>query len=222
MQSKMKLTSIDLVKIIESPESEDILGAFRSRTFRKGEVLASPEDTENFVFIIREGRARIFMSSPSREFMLSILSKGDIYSTHTRATCQALEDGMMYTCPILKFKDIATKHSEFTMTMVKVLGELLSSTFSIIDGFAFRDTALRLTLFLYEEALHSGKEENGGRYLELTLTVEQIAQVIGSSRQLVSTLLNDMYKSGLVERRGRGKFFIPDMERLHKESQLPL
>lgn len=221
MQSKMKLTSIDLVEILESPEHSDILKAFRSRTFLKGEVLASPGDNENYVFIIREGRARVFLSSPSREFMLSILSQGDIYSTHTRATCQAMEDGRMYICPVRDFKKIAAEHSEFTLTMVKVLGELLSSSFSIIDGFAFRDTELRLTLFFYEEALHSGVEQDGGRYLELTLTVEQIAQIVGASRQMVSTLLNEMYKSGLIERRGRGKYFIPDMERLNKESQLP-
>ncbi|MEZ7195214.1 Crp/Fnr family transcriptional regulator [Pseudodesulfovibrio karagichevae] len=221
MQSKMKLTSLDLVEILESTENENILIAFRSRTFLKGEVLASPSDNENCVFIIREGRARVFLSSPSREFILSILSKGDIYSTHTRATCQALEDGSMYICPVRDFKRIASEHSEFTMTMVKVLGELLSGAFSIIDGFAFRDTALRLMLFFYEEALHTGVEQEGGRYLELPLTVEQIAQIVGASRQMVSPLLNDMYKSGLIERRGRGKFFIPDMERLNQASQLP-
>ena len=222
MHSKMKLSSIDLVKIIESPESGDILKTFKKRSFRKGEIIASPQDNTNFVFIIKEGRARIFMSSPSKEFMLSILSKGDIYSTHTRATCEALEDGMMYICPAPEFTQIAAEHSEFTAIMVKVLGELLSSSFSIIDGFAFRDTELRLTLFLYQEALHSGVEEDGGRYLELTLTVEQIAQIVGASRQMVSTLLNEMYKSKLIERRGRGKFFIPDMERLYNASQLPL
>ncbi len=222
MQSKMRLTSLDLIKIIESPENKNILKAFHARSFLKGEVLASPDGKENNVFIIREGKARIYLSSTSREFMLSILSPGDIYSTHTRATCRALENGSMYVCPVHEFKKIAAEHCEFTLTMVKVLGELLSGSFSIIDGFAFRDTELRLTLFFYEEALLSGVDQDGGRLLELTLTVGQIAQLVGASRQMVSTLLNDMYKSGLIERRSRGKFFIPDMDRLQAASQLPL
>jgi len=128
----------------------------------------------------------------------------------------------MYVCPVRDFKKIAAEHSEFTMTMVTVLGELLSGSFAIIDGFAFRDTELRLTLFFYEEALLSGVDMDDGRHLELTLTVEQIAQIVGASRQMVSTLLNNMYKSGLIERRGRGKFFIPDMDRLQAAAQLPL
>jgi len=218
----MKLTSLDLIEVLEAPGHEDILKAFNTRKFRKGELLSTPDDDINHVFIVKEGRARVFLTSPSREFMLTILSPGDIYSTHTRATCEALEDGVMFVCPVKMFREIAVRHSEFTMTMVKVLGELLSSSFSIIDGFAFRDTELRLTLFLYEEALTSGRAQDGGTLLNTTMTVEQIAQIVGASRQMVSTLLNDMYKSGLLEKQGRGTFFIPDMDRLYKATQLPL
>ncbi len=221
MQSKMKLSSIDLIEVLEAPEHADIMKAFRIRKFRKGEILNSPDTEENYVFILKEGRVRIFLSSPSREFLLSILSPGDVYSSHTRASCEALEDGSMFVCPVNEFHRIAVSHSEFTMTMVKVLGELLSSSFSIIDGFAFRNTELRLALFLYEEALSNGKEGDGGVILETSLTVEQIAQMLGASRQMVSTLLNGMYKSGLIEKVRRGTFFIPDMEKLNKAAQLP-
>lgn len=219
MRSKMKLTTLDLVKIIESPENESLLSAFRTHSFCKGEILATPSNDEDYVFILREGKARVYLSSSSREFMLSILSPGDIFSTHTRATCQALEDGSIYLCPVNEFQKIAVTHTEFTMTMVKVLGELLTSSFSIIDGFAFRDTEKRLTLFLYEETISSGVKDGEGMLLDTTLTVEHIAQIVGASRQMVSTLLNDMYKSGLVERRGRGIFYIPDIKKLRVAAQ---
>jgi DNA-binding IclR family transcriptional regulator len=46
--------------------------------------------------------------------------------------------------------------------------------------------------------------------------MEQLAQLLGASRQTVSTLLNDMVRAGLMEKRGRGSYFIPRLEALER------
>ena len=70
--------------------------------------------------------------------------------------------------------------------------------------------------FILREARESGVPENSGLLLKLDLTTEQLAQVVGATRQTVSTLLNDMVRAGLMEKRGRGEYFIPNPEELER------
>jgi CRP-like cAMP-binding protein len=96
--------------------------------------------------------------------------------------------------------------------MVRILGNMLKSTFGIIDGLVFGDASTRLADFLLSVA----KDEEGKRLARLGMTGEQLAQHIGSTRQTVSTLLNDMVRSGILLRVKRGVFEIVDESRLEE------
>lgn len=102
----------------------------------------------------------------------------------------------------------------FNRTMVRVLGKILQNAFSVIGGLAFKDIYARLMAYLLKEAQESGIPVDGGPELELNLTIEQLFQILGATRQTVSTLLNNLVREGLVVKRGRSKWFIPDLDAL--------
>ena len=155
------------------------------------------------------GRVRVYLGYEEKEFNLGILTKGDIFSTHTGTFVQALSDAVVLMTDVKTFRQRMVGDPEVTKAMVRVLGNILKTSFSIIDGLAFKDVNSRLVALLSNEARrHGTATDDGGVQFQIDLSVEQIARLVGSTRQTVSMLLSDLVKAGLIERPERGRFVI--------------
>ena len=214
----MKFTGVNLLDELERPELADLRAVFGGRSVSKGEVVFRPDGVDDLVFVVAKGRVRVYLAYEDKEFTLAILNPGDPYSTHSGCYVQALEDAELLVTDVRSVKRCMEEIPLFTRTMVRVLGHILRNSFSIIGGLAFKDIYSRLMDYVLNEARTSGTPENGGRLLKLDLTIEQLSRLMGASRQTVSTLLNDMERAGLMEKRGRGVYFIPDLEVLEREA----
>lgn len=212
----MKFSGINLLDELARDELAELRALFKERTFKKGSVIFTPEEEDNLVFIISGGRVRIYLAYEDKEFTLGILNPGDIYSNHAGCYVQAFDDASLLLTDVQSVKTMMSAVPLFTRTMVRVLGHILQNAFSIIGSLAFKDIYNRLTVYILTEARDSGTPEGDGVFVTLDLTIEQLSQVMGASRQTVSTLLNDMVRAGLVEKRGRGQFYIPNMNDLER------
>lgn len=215
----MKISRINLLDILGKEEFADLAATLNRRKFDRGEIIYHPYEEENLVMIVARGRVRVYLSCEEKEFTLAILSAGDIYASHTRAFVSAMEDTELLVTGMDTVSRRLTDIPEFTGAMVHVLGNMLSNSFSIIEALAFKDTAGRLSGLLVSEARQTGAPEGKGIRFHLNLTVEEVAKVVGASRQTVSSLLNGWIREGLIEKRGRGDYFIPDPDRLEKEGE---
>lgn len=211
----MKLLEENLLDHLQRKEFADLYASMTRKSYSKGAFICQPEATENQVFIVAKGRARIYLGYEDKEFNLGILSKGDIYATHTRAFVQALEDIEVLTTDVMTFGQKMLDDPEITKAMVGILGSMLRNSFTIIEGLVFKDVNSRLVSLLTNEARRHGTPgENGGVIVQIDLSVEQIANLVGSTRQTVSTLLNDLTREGHITRLERGRFLISDPDKL--------
>jgi CRP-like cAMP-binding protein len=211
----MKFLTENLLDHLQRPEFTELRSVLSTRRYTKGSYICQSEADENLVFIVAGGRVRVYLGYEDKEFNLGILGKGDIYSTHAGTFVQALEDAELLMTDVMTFRRRMVGDPEVTKAMIRVLGNILKSSFAIIDGLAFKDANYRLVALLANEARRHGiKVENEGIRIDVDLSVEQIARLVGSTRQTVSTLLNDLIRAGLIERLGRGKFIIPDLTAL--------
>ncbi|PHR27442.1 MAG: Crp/Fnr family transcriptional regulator [Desulfotalea sp.] len=210
----MKFLEENLLDHLQRPEFAELLSSLSVKQFSKGSFLCQPGQKDNFIFILASGRVRVYLGYEEKEFNLGILTKGDIYSTHAGTFVQALENTDVLMTDVTTFRREMAKDSEVTKAMVRVLGNILKTSFSIIDGLVFKDANSRLVAFLTGEARRHGIKEDDGIRVTIDLPVEQIARLVGSSRQTVSTLLNDLVRAELIIRSGRGTFVIPDISLL--------
>lgn len=219
----MKFAEINLLTELEKPEFKDLREAMNERRFVATEMIADPScpaddiTKPDFfaagnVFIVKEGRLRVFLSAEGKEFTLSILEVGDIYTCHTGTFVQAITSGVLLTTSLSVFHTYMRDIPQVSKVMVRILGNMLKSSFGIIDGLVFGDASTRLAGFL----LSIAKEEDGKLMARLGMTGEQLAQHVGSTRQTISTLLNDMVRSGILVRIKRGVFEIADVARLEE------
>ncbi|WP_198003953.1 Crp/Fnr family transcriptional regulator [Thermosinus carboxydivorans] len=154
---------------------------FQEHRFSKKAILYSPNNEKNLVFLVKSGRVRVYLAYEDKEFTLSILEAGDIYSTHTRAFTQAMENTTILVTDVRNFKKIIAEIPAFGLNMVNVLGDLLKNSITIINGLVFKDTHLRLVEFLVQAAKDRGVTVEQGIKLELGLTTEEIALILGAT-----------------------------------------
>jgi len=217
MPTRMKITDINLIEALESPEYQELYDIFQERRFGKKTIISMPENEENLVMLVRSGRVRVFLSYEDKEFTLSILEQGDIYSSHTRAFTQALdEETVILVTGTKKFAQMITRFPQFSLIIVKVLGDLLKNSITIINGLVFKETHSRLAEFLVQAAKDKGQVVGKEIKLNLGLNIEEIATVLGATRQTVSVLLNDFYKSGILKKESRQTLIIKDIDTLEQ------
>lgn len=218
----MRLTETNLLHDLAKPEMASVRKVFSVRSHPKGALIFQPNEQSNGIFIVKSGRARVYLAYRDKEFTMAILDAGDVYATHTRAYVQALDDLELLVADVADVRSFLYSTPSLTMAMISVLGDLLAHAFSVIDTLAFKDVRNRLLEFLAYEARRmphckectacGGCEEGG--MVSLGLNTEQLATIIGSSRQTVSSLLNALARDGVIQLKGRGIICIPDLTAL--------
>ncbi|MDH3348940.1 MAG: Crp/Fnr family transcriptional regulator [Desulfobulbaceae bacterium] len=207
---KTQLSKNNLLIELEKPEYSSILNQFHERTFPKNSLIYGPDHEEDLVLIVKKGKVRLYISYEDKEFSLAILKAGDLYTTHTRTFLSALEDVKLLVMPVNRFYTFMTSHQIFSQTIIATLGKLLKQSFSIIESLIFKDVTQRIVEFLLYEVNHHGHRNEKGVTVEIDLTTEQLASVVGASRQTVSTIINDLVRSDVVVKINRKTFLVPN------------
>ncbi len=210
----MKFLEENLLDWLQRPELAELRAAFSVLVVGKNNFLCQADSADNSIFIITRGRARLYLGYEDKEFNLAILAPGDIYSTHTGAYAQAMEETEVLVMDARTFRRHMLSNGEVNRAIIKVLGNVLKSSFGIIEGLVFKDASCRLLSLLLTEAKRQQPTRDGAVVLHINLSVEQLARMVGSSRQTISTQLNRLIRQNLVQKQGRGAFVIPDIAAL--------
>lgn len=211
---KTRLMDVNLLDVLSRPEHAGLREDFHTRSFAAGATVFEPRHSDNLVFIVASGSARIYLAYGGKEFTLSILKPGDIYTSHTRASVEAIEDLEVMIIPTDLFANHLTDHPALTKTMVHVLGDILYNAFGIINSLAFKDIPRRVTELFLAAIQEHGRKTDDGLVVELRWTTEQMASIVGSTRQSVSETLSRLDKDGFIERQGRGVYLVRDLDGL--------
>lgn len=190
-----------------------LLQGFHQRSLIEGELIGSPGGSRNSVFIVRSGRIRVFLAFEDKEYTLAFLEAGDIYSTHSGAWLQADRPGEVLVGDTALMLRTLGELPGAVPIVIRVLGQTLASSMQIIEDLAFRDVEGRLARFLDGMQARKGRPVEGGIRLELDLNTEDIARLLGTTRQTVSSLINRLAREGIPSRHRPGLIDIhrPDL-----------
>jgi len=173
---------------------------FTEYSFARKEVVFYPDKYNQFILLVLEGRIRVYLSYPmGKEFTLTILNPGDVYSGHTRTFGQAMEPVKVLAIPMNVFKDMLKKIPNLVFGLAAVLGDALKGSMDVIERLVFEEARVRLTSLLIDWAREHGVSTREGIVIKLDLTREEIASIIGSTRQTLANLFKDLTSQGFLE-----------------------
>lgn len=225
--SNCKLCIIRELNSIKSLSKEEIIKFSEHKDtidFKKGDVLFSEGTTLNGVYCIKEGICKMSrLSENGKEQIVKFIKKGDMLGYRSvlgeesvTLTATALND--LKTCFIPKSTVFETMKNNptFSLEMTKTVCNDLRDANIIITNMAQKHVKERLadTLLMLKDTF--GVDEEG--VLDIVLTREELASVIGTATESAIRLLSEFKKKGLIVLKGKKIKIIGELE-LHKISQ---
>ncbi len=185
--------------------------AAQRRAYARGDTIFSPAEHPEYVYLLEEGVVRLLTVSPNgQELTLEYVRPGDLFGTVSVMTgsarevfAQATTAAKILRIPKTAFLKAVRAADSVLHEVTKQMGQRLIRARSRMEDLVFRDVRSRLARILLSLAEEHGRETDRGLALGLPLTQAEIATLIGSTRQSVSTFLREMKSRRLVEHRGR-------------------
>lgn len=180
----------------------------RYKEARRGEQIFFTDDTTDRIFILKRGAVKIVqVDRLGNEVVKDVLGDHDLFG-HLPATGRArsevefavalTDDVSICTFNRVDFEQVLTRDPQVSLRLASHIGGKLRALEQKYDSLVFKDVRTRLLEFLqrYSELLSAEREADGA--VPNLLRQEDIAQLIGCSRQTVAELLGTLEREGLV------------------------
>jgi CRP/FNR family transcriptional regulator, cyclic AMP receptor protein len=176
------------------------------RHYRAGSVLISEGDEGDSLFVLLEGRVKVYTSNDAgRELVLTTAGAGEILGEVSLDGGRRSASVMALTpcrCAVVRGADLRlflARHPGFAHHLIlKLIGRVRRLTRSARQ-LALDDVYTRVAALLEEMAVDNGQ---GQRTLPERLTQQEMADRIGSSREMISRVLKELVQGGYVDQRG--------------------
>jgi CRP/FNR family transcriptional regulator, cyclic AMP receptor protein len=169
----------------------------KRRTFRAGEVIFHRDDPGQVLYMIKEGKVKICIISPDgQEVSLAVFGKGEYFGEFSlldglpRSTdAVALEKVECHTLQRSDFHNAILKNPKIAILVMEALTKRLRNTDQMVEDLIFLDVYGRVAKKLLELAdAHGVKVEDGVR-IDIRLTQQELASMVGASRESVNKVL---------------------------------
>jgi CRP-like cAMP-binding protein len=201
---------VDSIFIYLSPEEMEQLN-LRSipHRFKKGEVLYHEGRRINGVYFVEKGIVKIFKTGfDGKEQILMFARHGDIIGYRSVlanelacTTAKMIEDGLLCFIPADLLLEFVKNNTSFSYEIMKMACKELGSANQYITDLAQKSVRERLAEILLHLADKFGISENN--QLNIILTREELANIVGTATESVIRLLSEFKHSGLIELQGR-------------------
>lgn len=219
MVSVIRPTAVELFAGIPEPEKNRIARLFSERRYAEGARIFSEGEPADAMLIVEEGFVRLVsVSNTGAETILHILKRGEIFGelffAEERRAFDAIAgtDVVVTVIPRRSFEKVLATVPVAARNFIRLLSRRLVRVEQGYAGFGHTSSYQRLGKMLLRLGAEHGVPTPGGRLIQLRLTHEDLAKLIGTTRETVSTQMNRFRRMGLVKRQGR--HLLVDSERL--------
>ena len=234
MGSKVPLVPIDQEVIRKAPlftalddaASASLLANMVSVKIAKGTILFAEGDGGDQLYVIAEGKLKLGTSSgDGRENLLSILGPGEMFGELSlfdpgprTSTATAVTDAKLLSLGQEKLLPWLVENPKVALQLLARLAQRLRRTNEAVGDLVFSDVPGRVAKALIDLGERFGKKTDEGLFVHHDLTQEELAQLVGASRETVNKALADFAGRNWLKLDGRA-VLITDFERLSKRSK---
>jgi CRP/FNR family transcriptional regulator, cyclic AMP receptor protein len=190
-------------------------------TYKKDQFIYMPDDSATHIYMIVNGRVKIgHYLENGDEMVTAILTKGEIFGElamageeKRRDFAQVMEEATI--CPLTteELKALMYENKELSFKILKLIGLRIMKLERKLELLVFKDARTRVVEFLKDAAAWKGVRIGFETMIQTRLTHSDIAALTGTSRQTVTTILNDLKQKNLINF-NRKQILIRDLDKL--------
>jgi len=225
------MSNVSALWYFESVNLYDVLCPHKVKTmaerhtfnyFKKDQFIYFPDEPAQNIYMIAAGRVRIGRYlDDGKEVITAILGMGEIFGElalageEKRSDFAQAMDNNTTVCPLSidELKRLMYDNRELSFKMLKLVGLRLMKLERKLEFLVFKDARTRIIEFIKDSATWKGKKVGSETLVPTKLTHKDIAALTGTSRQTVTTILNELKEKNLINF-DRKKILVRDLANL--------
>ena len=201
------LKQFNFLNTMSEEEMASLSSVLIDNKVRKKQPIYLAGDPGENLYFLKEGRVKISRIDQSgKEFTLTLLEPGEIFGelglfddSPRETTAIALEDSIICMMKRSDFEKYVTNRPELSLKLNKLMGLRLRQIENRIEELLFQDVPSRLARLLLRLLDQHKRETKHGTRINIKLSQQEIANLIGATREMTSTVLNSFKKDGLIK-----------------------
>ena len=183
-------------------------------------VFAKRQDADA-MYIVLSGRIKIYTNSQSKKKKtFAYLKEGEFFGemalvegTTRTASAQAVEPSHLLVIRKNNFQKLLTHDPKLCLYLLQTVSARLRRANEEIEGLLFRNILGRVAKAMLELAERAGETHNGGRLFKEHFTQQELADLVGTTREPLTRALSSLRRAGLIAMH-QGRYSIPSPEKL--------
>lgn len=218
-QLKGLLKGILLFKDLSDDEITPLFNITRKQEFPNQTMIFMHENRMTHVYIIISGKVKIFRNSSSgKEQLIGVKQQGDIFphigffrEGNYPAHAQAIEDTSLLSISIADFESVIKENPYLSIKLFRVLGDQIVDLQQRLEEMTLRGTNERIFLLFrrLSKSSHSSVQPDGWIKLNTRFTNEDLANMIGTTRESVNRMISYLRKEGVIQLKAGDYFICP-------------
>lgn len=213
--------SVNLYNTLCPHKVKAMAGKHTFLNFKREQFIYFLDDKATHIYMIVTGRVKIGRYlDEGKEITTAILSTGEIFGELVlagedtrRDFAQAMDDCTICPLSLEEMKELMYENRELSFKMLKFVGLRLMKLERKLELLVFKDARTRIIEFIKDAASWKGKKVGFETLIQTKLTHQDIASLTGTSRQTVTTILNDLKEKNMINF-DRKRILVRDLEKL--------
>jgi CRP-like cAMP-binding protein len=205
------LRKIPLLEGVAPQKLEELVAQVEIREIPRRQVIYLPGDPGDKVFFINGGRVKCSkVTRDGKELTLAYRGAGHIFGelcvmdgAPRDEMAEAMKNAIITEMPCDLFREVLLSDAEIAYRFACTIGERRRQLETKLEHLVFRDVQAKLAALLLELGVEYGVENDEGLQIGLKITHQEMANLIGSTRETISLTLAQFKKKGLLNLNGR-------------------
>jgi CRP-like cAMP-binding protein len=216
------LDKIDVLRNLPEDQREFICRYVQHKSYQKNSFIYHPGEPADHVYFVVHGVVKTgTISDDGKEVIKNIFHQGEMFGELGLSGIAVRPDFAsslknpveVVRIPITIMKEIIGKNPEVGLRMIEKLGERITRSERRLEQLIFDDARTRIISFLHEQAMKVGLKFGDETLIRHGFTHQDMANITGTSRQLVTIVLNELKKEDLINF-DRSSILIRDLQKL--------
>jgi CRP/FNR family transcriptional regulator len=220
------LAGVPLFAGLDGETASILVRALTTRSVERGHVVFSEGDAGDRLFVVLHGKVKISRAAADgRENLLAVLGPGEMFGELSlfdpgprTATVTAVTDAALASLDHDDLRPLLLQQPGVAVQLLRALAQRLRRTNEAMADLVFTDVPGRVAKALLDLADKFGTPEDGSVRVRHDLTQEELAQLVGASRETVNKALSEFASRGWLRLEGRTVLLL-EAERLARRAR---
>lgn len=203
--------NLDILARLPAQDAADLIAMAQVKTLAKNELVFHAGGPGNHVYFLRRGRVKIYQPSAyGKEVILWFCFSGDMFGLAEVAQGEgrivnavACEASEVLCVSQAHFSEFMLSHPASSLIILQVLSCRLRTLGDVIVNLVNDDVQTRIMKLILRMSARFGVRVSQDIHLDIQLTHQEIADMVGTTRQTVTSVLSQLQRRGLLRLENR-------------------